>query len=150
MRLYLKSIALCSLMSTCILTATGLAATAQEMTVRRMGTQTAQLQTQAEPRPGDRDWDMAYISGDWVYQDILLGGERRTPIYDGQNNPATIMVCPAAAPIRLISAGSEVVAQNGSCATITAGRISLATYGPEGRGTISVKYRILAVHSSNR
>lgn len=113
---------------------------------------------QVNLRSGDADppehlSNMAIEEQGWIYHHV--GGwahlNDTTPrgastIYQGAGYPATIMVCPAGAPIRLLPRDQPAyVVPNGRCATVTTDYLQLIgiAYEP---GEIRVRYRILAVH----
>ncbi len=97
--------------------------------------------------------DMAIEEQGWIYHQV--GGwahlNETTPpgastIYQGPGYPATIMVCPAGAPIRLLPRDQPAyVVPNGRCATVTTEYLQLIGIGYE-PGERRVRYRILAVH----
>jgi hypothetical protein len=96
---------------------------------------------------------MAIEEQGWIYHEV--GGwthlNDTTPpgastIYQGPGYPATIMVCPAGAPIQLLPRDQPAYKEpNGRCATVTTEYLQLIGLGYE-PGERRVRYRILAVH----
>lgn len=97
--------------------------------------------------------DMAIEDQGWIYHEV--GGRDlpydttppgTTTIYQGLGYPATIMVCPAGAPMRLLSREQpEIAVPNGRCITVTTDHLRLANMGQRSVA-IRIRYRILAVH----
>jgi hypothetical protein len=107
----------------------------------------------ANDEPPEHHRDMAIDEQGWIYHEI--GGwthlNDTTPVgastvYQGPGYPATIMVCPAGAPIRLLPRDQPAyVVPNGRCATVTTEYLQLIGIGYE-PGIRRVRYRILAIH----
>jgi hypothetical protein len=94
--------------------------------------------------------DVAPEYNGWIYQAVDGGGNATPPVtttlYRGDGYPATIMVCPQAAPVRLLSPGQgDVTVRNNRCATVTTDHLRIATFGT-GTTALQIRYRILAVH----
>jgi hypothetical protein len=98
--------------------------------------------------------DMAIEDQGWIYHEVGGGGRPSdytvspvtTTLYRGDGFPATIMVCPAFAPVRLLTREhGELTVANARCATVTTDhlRIASVSHHPDPR---PIRYRILAVH----
>lgn len=109
--------------------------------------------TPTETEPPAHMRDMAIEDQGWIYHEV--GGRDlpydttppgTTTIYQGLGYPATIMVCPASAPMRLLSREQpEIAVPEGRCATVTTDHLRLANMGQRSV-PIRIRYRILAVH----
>jgi hypothetical protein len=100
--------------------------------------------------PADLNRGMAPEYNGWIYQEVDGGWQQNpssvTELYRGDGYPATIMVCPAYAPvILLLDGGGQVVPRNNRCATVTTDHLRVATYD-RADTTLRIRYRILAVH----
>lgn len=100
--------------------------------------------------PADLNRGMAPEYNGWIYQEVDGGWQQNpssvTHLYRGVGYPATIMVCPGFAPVRLLlDGGGEVVPRNNRCATVTTDHLRVATNG-RADTTVPIRYRILAIH----
>ncbi len=101
-----------------------------------------------EGPPADYITDMAPEFNGWIYQDVPGGSGSATTLYRGSGYPATIMVCPRLAPVRLLLQGQdEVEVRNNRCATVTTDHLRISSLGQGTNvGLRQIRYRILSVH----
>ncbi|MFW2341554.1 hypothetical protein [Brevundimonas sp.] len=144
----------------CALVAVPSAALAQsqpvlpEVRVVRPPAQVTLRSTPAETEPPAHMRGMAIEDQGWIYQEVDGGGRPSdytvspvtTTLYRGDGFPATIMVCPAFAPVRLLSREQgEITVANNRCATVTTDHLRIASVSHH-TDPRRIRYRILAVH----
>ncbi len=99
--------------------------------------------------PADYINNIAPEYNGWIYHEVSGSPAGPTQpstsrLYRGEGYPATIMVCPQLAPIKLLLSGAEeVVALNNRCTTVTTDDLLVSN---SARGSLRIRYRILAVH----
>jgi hypothetical protein len=137
----------CILVPTALVAAPALAQTQTTLPEVRM------LGTSGDGPPANYRVDIAPEYNGWIYQEIDGRGRPidgsapvTTTLYRGDGYPATIMVCPSIAPIRILTREQgETLVSNNRCVTVTTDHLRLATVNhlPDRR---QVRYRILAIH----
>lgn len=107
----------------------------------------------APDRPPTNVSDVVPGYDGWIHHEVDGGGlpfdsnARTVTLYQGRGYPATIMVCTARAPLRLLPRDeAELVLPAERCATFTTDHLRVATLTETLTERRSIYYRILAIH----